>query len=261
MKYLGTIKPDKLFGLLNIVGVPFTALYVICMFIYPWFDGGGNWAHVQSVWDRWQGFNVGMLAFISSIAAFNISKFNAEKQRERDFLSAKAFLPAALSELVSYFRSSAVLFRAGWGLGGGGRPAIVAPELPVTYREVFGNCIKHAEPIVGDYLSRMLVNLQVHDARLRDYIHQFRDENVPILDKQNLITYFYRLGELQALTNKLFGFARSEEEFDSDPLVWDDFRNAYLNLGIWINEIHIDENMNLEAFTRRRLAREGLQED
>ncbi|WP_417583711.1 hypothetical protein [Nitrincola sp.] len=255
MRRIGILKAERLVDLLNWIGFPAVTLYVVCMFIFPWIDGRGEWTHVQDVWNRWQGLNVGMLAFISSITAFNISRFNAEKQREREFLASKAFLPAALSELVSYFKESASVFIAGWELAPGQQPNIVLPILPGEYKVVFGNCIRHAEPEVGEYLSKILVKLQVHDARVRDFINRMHDESDVSPEKHNLISYFYRLGELHALAGKLFDYARNLQEFDSSPLEWEDFRNAYGNLDIWVDEIRIDDQMNLEAFTKRAIDR------
>ncbi|NDV12728.1 hypothetical protein [Crenobacter caeni] len=255
MKHILILKPDTLVNLLNFVGLPIALIYAICMFFWPWISGHGHWDYVQEVWDRWQSLNVGILAFASSITAFNIARYNAEKQRARDFLAAKAFLPAALSELVSYFKSSATLFSLGWKATPESKPNFVVPDLPREYKAVFGECIRHAEPGVGDYLSRILVSLQIHDSRMRSYVEQRRDGNYINPDKYNLITYFYRLGELQALVGKLFEFARNMDEFDSSPLNWEDFRNAYGNLNIWTDEIVIDEKMNLEAFTKRAIDR------
>ena len=96
MKHIGILKPDTLVSLLNGIGVPATIIYFSCMLLYPWIDGNFYWSHVQDIWDRWQSLNVGVLAFISSIIAFNISRFNANKQREREFTAAKAFLPMTL---------------------------------------------------------------------------------------------------------------------------------------------------------------------
>jgi hypothetical protein len=110
MKRSGILKPDTLVNLLNFVGLPAAILYAFCMLVWPWISGCGDWGYVQGVWDRWQSLNVGMLALVSSITAFNISRYNAAKQRQRDLLAPKAFLPAALSELVSYFKASANIF-------------------------------------------------------------------------------------------------------------------------------------------------------
>lgn len=255
MRRIGVLKAERLVDVLNWIGFPAIGLYIICMLIFPWIDGRGEWAHVQDVWDRWQGLNVGMLAFISSITAFSISRFNAEKQREREFLASKAFLPAALSELVSYFKESASVFINGWELSPGKKQDIVPPVLPREYKVVFGNCIKHSEPDVGEYLSKILVKLQVHDARVRDFINRMDDRSDVSPEKHNLITYLYRLGELHALVGKLFDYARNLQEFDSSPLEWEDFRNAYGNLDIWPDEIRIDDQMNLEAFTKRAIER------
>lgn len=255
MKYLRILKPDELVNLLNFVGLPVAGLYAFCMLIWPWVASCGDWGYVQNVWDRWQSLNVGMLAFISSITAFNISRYNAEKQRQRNFIASKAFLPAALSELVSYFRDSAIVFKLGWESERGSSPDFDVPELPHEYKSVFSECIRHAEPRVGDYLSRILVWLQVHDARMRTYVEQQGNERFFNPDRHNLISYFYRLGELQAMVNKLFEFARNMGEFDPTPLDWEDFRSAYGNLDIWQDEIRIDDEMNLEAFTKRAIAR------
>jgi hypothetical protein len=72
-----------------------------------------------------------------------------------------------------------------------------------------------------------------------------------------LIAYLYRLGELQARVNKLFDFSRDEAEFDGTPVNWDELKNAFQNLNIYVSDYHIDEKMNLEAFSKRALLRES----
>jgi len=254
MQNLGIFKADKLIATLNYVGLPLAALYVTCMFIIPLVQSAGDWAYLQGVWDRWQSLNVGMLAFISSIIAFNISRFNAEKQRERDFLASKAFLPEALSELTTYCRESALLLNEGWGVQPGSSPTLKVPELPKEYKSIFGECIRHAEPEVGDYLSQILVWLQVHDSRIRSYAKQYHSTGQFQSQKSLLITYFFKLGELQAMVNKLFDFARNMAEFDSRPLKWKDFHTAYANLDIWEEKIRISDNLNLETHTKKALS-------
>nr|WP_300311057.1 hypothetical protein [Halomonas sp.] len=255
MKHIGIVKPETLVTILNVLGMPVILIYALSMFVYPWVAVGWDWHQVQNVWDRWQGLNVGMLAFASSLTAFSISRYNAEKQREREFRASKAFLPDALSELSSYLASSATVFKAGWEAARGEEVQVTAPNPPPGYRDVFRECIRYAEPEVGDFLARMLVRLQVHSARLEAYIEQQGDDTWVSPDKHNLISYLYRLGELQAMVNKLFPYARSMASFDSGPLDWEDFRNAYGNLDLWPEEYYIDDQMNLEAFTKRVLER------
>ena len=225
------------------------------MIVWPWIAGRGDWAHVQAVWDRWQSLNVGILAFASSVVALKIAKYNAENQRERNFFAAKAFLPAALSELTSYFKGSAKFYKSCWASDFGIPPNFVLPDLPKEYKKVFADCIRYANPLIGDYLSRILVKLQIHDARMRNYVDQHTNGDYLNLDKYNLITYFYKIGELHALIGKLFGFARNMNEFDSSPLNWEDFRNAYANLDIELDEIVMNHD-NLEAFTMRKVDRD-----
>lgn len=256
MKHLGIVKADTLVAVINWIGIPLIFLYAISMFLAPWFEVQSDWIYVQKVWDRWQTLNTGMLAFISSVIAFNIAKFNSNKQRERRFIAARAFLPHALSALTSYFKSSSRLMLEAWErLGDPGldrsRPLEANfPELPEEYKETFSRCIADAEPDVGDYLAYILMRLQVHHSRLRELNDSFSEGNRSVLVRENIKSYMYRLGELQALTNRLFDFARGFESFGGSDLDWDDYSNAYSNLDIWPEDID-----DLEGFTQRAIAR------
>ena len=243
------------FGINNYAGLPLLATYCLSMFLYPWIAGNGSWEYVQAVWDRWQSLNTGALAFVASLIAFNISRFNEHRQRERDFVAAKAFLPSTLSGLMEYCSRCARIYDEMWNSNAPTAATVEVPTPPKDYREVFSNCIRHADPVVGDYLSNILVQLQVHHARLLDSVASSTRGHDRVVDRHTLIVYVFRLGELYSLMGNLFGFARGEEAFRSKRLTWDDFRSAYSILDFEIEELHIDELMNLEAFTKRRLER------
>ena len=225
------------------------------MFIFPWLAGKGSWEYVQAVWDRWQSLNTGALAFLASLIAFNISRFNENRQREREFVAAKAFLPSTLSGLMEYFSQCANLYGTLWQSNGAASIPIQHPRLPADYREVFSNCVRHADAAVGSYLSNILVQLQVQEARLREVVANSIADPSHAVDRHTLIVYVFRLGELYALVGNLFGFARGEEPFEDRSLTWENFRNAYGILDLDVDEIFIDETMNLQAFTKRRLDR------
>lgn len=254
MKHLHTSKLNAFLLAMAYFAALGSAPYLLSMFVWPWVAGKGSWGYVQDVWDRWQALNVGVLAFLSSLIAFSISRSRAEKQRERDFLAAKAFLPAALSELCAYFKDSAKFYELAWEAKTDTTENLPIPELPVGYKSIFQECIRHAEPLVGDYLSKILVWLQVHDSRMKSHVQQVQDKRYLTPNRGSLIPHLYRLAELQAMVNKLFPFARNMKQFESQPLDWEDFRNAYGNLDIWFEEKEVDEKINLEAFTKRQIA-------
>ena len=253
----GIFRSSVLVDLVNWLGIPFLAIYLFAMFIFPWFNVHSQWRHVQAVWDRWQTLNAGALAFLASLIAFNITKFNENAQREREFAAAKSFLPSTLSELMDYFSQSARVLGGLWEANGRSHATpLNHPDLPANCREVFSNCIRHSDPKVGSYLSNILVRLQIHDSRLRDATRQHQAEaRGSVADRHAILAYIYRLGELYALAGKLFSFARGEEDFDSTRLNWEDFRSAFAILDIELEDIVIDDKMNLQAFTERRLAR------
>ncbi len=228
-------------------------VYFVSMFIIPAFKSGFDWQHVQNVWDRWQALNVGMLAFISSIVAFSIPRYIEHERKERDFIAARAFLPEALSELTSYFKASAVLLKEAWEKKEQ-RPRkpldSQCPSLPALYKEVFGNCIRNVPPDVRDYLAQILVNLQIHHARMSGLFELFLQERGQILIPENIITYLYRLGELHALCGRLFEYSRGWEDFNGSSLSEDDIQNAYGNL-----DIFPEQYGDLIGFTKRRVLR------
>ena len=94
-----------------------------------------------------------------------------------------------------------------------------------------------------------MVKLQINHARLTSL-----NDNKGTLSKANIISYIYSLGELQIMINKLFGFARSTEEFNSSPPKWQDFRNSFSH---WFKDYE-DFNFNnisLEEYTKQFLER------
>lgn len=247
------IRTSWLFAAANYAGWPLLAIYGLCMFAYPW--NTGSWRHVQDVWDRWQTLNAGALAFLASLLAFNIAKFTENRQRERDFIAAQAFLPSTLSGIMEYCTQSARILEVMWEGSEANASVPQLPSLPQDYREVFSNCIRHADPDVGSYLSKILIRLQVHEARLRDAVGESARNTERVLDRHSLLVYLLRLGELYVLVGNLFGFARGEDIFSVKSFAWDDFRSAYSILDLEVDDFFIDDSMNLMAFTKRWIER------
>jgi hypothetical protein len=222
------------------LALPFLA-YIYFMFINPFFDGGWNTA--LKVWSAWQPLNVGFLALASSFVAFYIAHYNAEKQRVREFVAAKAFLPEALSELTSYFKQSAILYAEAYRRASDKSDRCktqlnsVLPTLPRDYKSVFSQCIHSATPKVGEHLANILSQLQVHHARLNSEYEGFNPDSNMLKIPSNIMSNIFCLGKLQVLVNKTFSFARGTEEIDFSPLTRDEFITAYRNLDIEIEEI------------------------
>ena len=233
----------------------FAIPYFAAMVVTPIVESCGDWNYVLTTWYDWQSFNVGVLAFLSSVTALSISRINAESQRDRQFVAARAFLPHALSELCRYFKSSSAVLRCFWEEMDSQDGKYIGPspkdfdELPGLYKEVFSRCIEFAEPEVGDQLSFILVRLQVFHSRM-DSLKSSLGSTTNQLSPHELITYLFGLAQLQALINQLFPFARGQELFDGEPLTWEDYQNAYANLDLWLSDYE-----GLEDFTKQRIAK------
>lgn len=241
-------------------------VYLFSMFAYPFVASGWTWKEVHQVWYDWQALNVGMLALVSSAIAFRAAKFYSEDQRKRDFRAAQAFLPAALSELTAYFKSCAAVLREAWDT----RPRVgddevegaeamelhhAAPELPASHKETFAQCIRYARPDVGDFLAKVLAELQVHNARLASLAPGHGQRGGVIHSGDTVLSYMFALGLLQARLNRLFSFARNEEQFDNSPLQGDDLLNAYRNLDLRPGDYSHKHMGTLAAFSQRWIDR------
>jgi len=241
---LKNITLDKTITYLRWPVVIFGVIYLSCMIAVPLFMG--DWRDVQEVWDRWQGFNVGVLAFGASFIAFEITRYNESRQRKRDFLAARAFLPEALSELTTYLNGSAAVLMTAWN----GTPQVAIPPVPLQYRDVFSNCIRHADSSTGEKLADILVWLQVHTARLQLFLAN--PAHTQAMMRINVLENLRLVGELQAKVNRMFGFARGMDELDSGPLEWEDYKTAYANLGLNMQNLVVGK-FSLESLTKAHI--------
>lgn len=238
----------------NWLVVALSSIYVYSMLLHPWFNGG--WKYVHAVWLEWQSLNVGILAFAASVIAFNISRYQATQQRRRELVAARAFLPDSLSELTQYFKECSGLLLTAYQFAKR-HDRVTAKALdakpipsPNHHKEVFSRCISLADTALAEHLSYILTCLQIHHSRISELIESQKPNSHRITIAQNVVTYIFRLGELQALINNTFNYARGEEEFSSKVLDWNSYKTAYANLGILINSVD-----DLEGFTKRNLNR------
>lgn len=208
-------------------------------------EAWNRWQYLQAVWNKWQTINAGILAITASWIGLNIARNKEERQRVRELEAAKAFLPSGLSELCQYFKESAGCLNQLWE-NNGTKIALKPPRPPEIYRDIFRECIRHATPDVGEYMARILRNMQVHAARLR--------QSEQGVDRHTLVVYFFRLAELQVHVNQLFEFARGEVIGVPKSVDWENFSEAYSILNIEFDEIRIDEKFDLIGFTKRRIA-------
>lgn len=242
----------------NVLALAILPFYICSMFVAPWLLGDFRWTYVHSVWNNWQSLNVGMLAFLSSTIALNISRYNAEKKRQREFVAARAFLPDALSQLAGYLRNCAEIVSEAWPRVSNQADrcrtplAATMPNLPEGYRETFSRCIERADSGVGEHLANILTKLQVHHSRFRELHASFNEDARLVHIPASFVSYIYRLGELQALVNNTFDFARGETDSIPGKPDWDDYISAYRNLDIWVEQID-----DLVGFTKRATDREG----
>lgn len=256
MSNVNLTAPNTYVQIINVFGWALIAVYALSMFVLPAIEANWDWSEIQRVWDRWQTLNTGMLAFLSSLIAFNISRYNAEQQRKRDFIAERSFLPEAFSELTTYCKSSMAVFVVAW------RRAVDPadrcntalssdqPELPDQYREVFRASIRTAPPEFAEILSYLLVKIQVHHSRMTALFEEFEDSTC-LIRHQSIVSYLYCIAEIQALINKNFQFTRGEESaIFSSELNWEDYRSA-----LSVNDVEIDEIADLEGFIKRAITR------
>ena len=244
MYRFGLFKPKFYVGLLNYVGVPSIIIYFVFMCVVPWFYG--DWDYVHGVWLDWQTLNTGVLAFLSSITAFNISSVAVEKQRQRDFVASRALLPQKLDDLCQYLNESATSLQGAYyhSKNRSEMSEIAVPKLSDAHFETFQECIRHATPEVGDYLAKVLNMLQVHGARLESVCKK------PQTNRRYYNTLFFGLAELKVSVDDLFPLARGEEDNISGRVDKESISRALHILGIYY-----ENTENLESYVNERVGK------
>ena len=252
-------------SVVKVVGVFWLLLHIFSMILYPAYNHAFQWSEIQDVWDRWQTLNAAMIALASSLIAFQINGYKEEKQRQRNFIAARAFLPEEFSELTSYCKQSAEVFKEVYGNipprphgATLSRGKIITPlktslpTLPQGYKKVFQDCISQADDKVAQYLSYILMLLQVHNSRMVSLYYKCGPASTDLIIKEDIHAYLYRLSEIQALINNAFNYARGLADFDDSYPNWENQKNALGNFDIWP-----EDYQGLEGFIKRAIDQKG----
>lgn len=231
--------------LINVISHKYTIslislVYLIGMFLWP-IIAKPEWEYLQSVWDRWQSLNVGVLALISSVVVFKSTKYHSEQTRERQYKAARSMLPDALSELDSYCFKAVKSLRELWedctllaAVATEKDYEIKYPRVPPKVMTAFRECISFADTETGDYLANILSNLQVFDSRLSEMCEKckgkYRQSPLPYNVKVNIIL----LSGIHALKDGFYDEARGIGEFKPEALTLDQYIQSFalLNLDV-----------------------------
>ncbi len=238
---------------LNILGVPLLVVYFVCMVVYPFFQG--NWAHVHSVWHSWQTVNMGVLALLSSLIAFNISRYRVEEQRKRELIAATSFLSQALSDLSSYLTDCADILSQGRDATKDNKTAEgeffqgeITP-LNSSVKQVFSECIRHGDADLSKHLANILSKVQINSSRIRDLSIKTSQNSNIIISRRTIKYRLFDVAELQALVNAIFHLLEIRKVVLA-KIGLKEFTDAYHNL-------NLDSQMieEMRDFTRDKLER------
>lgn len=218
---------DQCIKLGNMASICGGLLYLYSMIIHPLIHGG--WKNTHEVWAYWQSLNVGILAFFASVIAFNTARYNANNQRARELIAARAFLPHALSDLSAYLERCCNLLKDAYIFA----EAQAFPiehvnhthniDPPYEYAKAFERCITLADSPLSGHLCEIISKLQINEARLEDFPLAFHQKGRTTITKHNVIHYMYGIAEIQCMINATFAYSRGEEEFRKKYQTWLNF--------------------------------------
>lgn len=237
-------------------------LYVLSMLLIPWISSHGSWDYVQSVWDRWQSLNVGVLAFAASYMALQISRLNTNERNRREFVAARAFFPQALSELSDYCSELVDLLlkahtRADEETGDAGAmdSRLEMPRVPDNVYSVLERCIRTAPPQTAEFIAQFLGSLQVTRARCASVVAPNEREQHVIYTTRTVVEYIADVVAVRIQIDLMFPFARNEVSELPTQVNVREIRTALAMLGIHDNELPLLEEACLRAlrnFARTR---------
>ncbi|WP_338456465.1 hypothetical protein [uncultured Alteromonas sp.] len=223
-----------------------------------------DWVYLQEVWSRWQSLNVGVLALISSVLVFKATKHHSEQERQRRFKAARAMLPDALSELTTYLKHAAKSLDQLWddfeysAVSSDSEFEIIYPKLPVKARETIKECISQANDDVGDYLARILANLQVFDTRLSEMCEECKGKARKSPHGQEVKVAMILAAKSHALVSNIFEFSRGITKFSAIELELHHYMSSYALLELEVGT-GLDKYSDLTAMTVKSIrSKEGV---
>lgn len=227
----------------NLAALPWLMLstlgvaYLLAMVVYPCVASGFDWVEVQHVWRSWQGLNVGVLAFASSLIALRISQQKTADARDRDFRAAKAFLVEAADELSVYLESCASRLRKAWYLTEQGEKEEkwyrlgVAYDPPSGYRDVFARSISLGDSETSRYLIDFILLFQ----RLRASLDGLEEDSTKEFLHRSyyvkIIECWILSAQLHVKVDGIFKLSR-DSKARLHHMDWEDLRNSYSVLNI-----------------------------
>lgn len=229
---------------ITVLSIIASLLYLYLMFLEP-FLSFGSVGLIKTLKD-WQTLNSAIIALIASAIALYANQYSEKKQKERDFIAAKAFLPDALSELNGYLKKSAKIYLEIYEFKKNKQVNVKLSnplaELPNNYKIVFRDCIHSGESSVGIYLSEFLRKLQVHNSRMAGTYINLGDSENDYSTLESVSTDILNTAELYAMLGRLFPFSRNESELNISKLKPAEINIGYPNLKIDPTEIiHLEE--------------------
>ena len=231
----------------------FMVIYISMMLIKPWFDGDFDWIYVQRVWSNWQPFNSAMIAFISALIGLfvvhrkeaierirlkeekeiELVRLNEEKKRNLD--AARAFLPSALSEIITYCKNCYESIDKAILINGKNSHHIyiqnIIEPIPDWLEKSFKDVVYYADKEDSIFIAKIFSDLQIIQARLSI----ITEENNP--DNKNLATIgvvyerIKELGEVVSKVNRLFPFAREGLDLKKSAISSSELGEAYYAIG------------------------------
>ena len=157
--------------------------------LWPFIEHQGNWAIVQEVWYRWQGWNAGALATFAAVAAIYVARFRDEKDRSRSAIAAKVMLPDHLSNLLGYIVACQRFLQLAHRRVRGEMVDLTdVPEKPQSYEAALSEAARWGEPEFTALLGHLLAHLQVYRSRMRDLPIEIADPNAVVIP--NNVTYY-----------------------------------------------------------------------
>jgi hypothetical protein len=205
-----------------IVGV-FFIIYFLSMFVCPFSINFSN-SDLMKTLHKWQSFNVGVLAFLSSYCFYLGVKEREKSHRRSHYLANASIITHEFALINNYLRENVKWLDEQWdSLELGDKQAVSKtekPEITETYLENFKNCMLYSESEERDYLSSLLFKLQMFKSRIDEIEINIAEEKAnKDKAKDKVIACTYNVVEVYShiLTN--YNYFRQLKTFNSDVFV------------------------------------------
>ncbi|MBS4696165.1 hypothetical protein J4G65_11875 [Aeromonas allosaccharophila] len=210
------------------------SIWFLAMVCAPIISTKLNWIEIQTIWDRWQTLNSGMIALLAAMFAIYATQYIENTRRKRELIAAKALLPLALHDMSDHCCYLSNIINEEYKKLKEKHNTNISDykiDRPGEWVfDTFKNCMTHEENDNAIFIASILSDIQILNARF----YSFTDHK-KIITSREINRMAENLCTLKSKIDRAFKYARGKDKLITTPITKSENENSSSALCLFEN--------------------------